>query len=159
MQTFSTNAASLLLEKDRRTVTKAMLGVTPDAKVNGQARWRLRKFVDALAALERPAAGGLGTAGANPPEYARFDEAFRAVTLLPTLPRRRAAAVETIPLLHAMMAALRLRGNEVGEDPDVTCLRADRVYQLALIGFQGPCEWNHEQVWKHLNIDTDTHAA
>jgi hypothetical protein len=32
MQMFSINAASLLLERDRRTVTKAMFGVSPDGK-------------------------------------------------------------------------------------------------------------------------------
>ena len=157
MQTFSTNAASLLLERDRRTVTKAMLGVAPDTKVNGQPRWRLRKIVDALAAQERPAAGG--TAGANPPEYARFDQAYQALTVLPTLPRRRAAAVKTIPLLNDMIKALRARGREVGEDPEVTGMRADRVFQLALVGFREPCQWNHDEVWEHLNIDTDADAA
>jgi hypothetical protein len=153
---FSTNAASLLLEKDRRTVTKAMQGVAPDAKVNGQARWKLRKFVDALAAHERPAGGsGNSTAGANPPEYERFDRAFDAMTKLEPVEKRRSAALKLVPLLTEMISALRARGRDLGEAPEMTALRGDRVYQLALIGFQGPCSWSHEQVWEHLNIDTN----
>jgi hypothetical protein len=48
MQMFSINAASLLLERDRRTVTKAMFGVTPDGKEKKQARWKMSTIVDAL---------------------------------------------------------------------------------------------------------------
>ena len=153
MQTFSINAASLLLEKDRRTVTKAMLGVAPDAKVNGLPRWKLRKIVDALA-HERPAAGS-GNTGANPPEYALFDRAYDAMTVLPTLAKRRAAALKLMPVLNDMIEALRARGREAGEDPDVTGMRGDRVYQLALAGFQGPCSWTHDQTWENLNTDAD----
>jgi hypothetical protein len=50
MQTFSINAASLMLEKDRRTVTRAMQGVAADEKANGQPRWKMSNIV---AALER----------------------------------------------------------------------------------------------------------
>ena len=154
MQMFSINAASLLLEKDRRTVTKAMLGVAPDEKVNGQPRWKLRKIVDALAAHERAVAGS-GNTGANPPEYAAFDRAYDQMVALPTLAKRRAAALKFMPLLNAMIEALRARGRDAGEDPDVTGMRGDRVYQLALAGFQEPCGWSHDQVWDNVNIDVD----
>lgn len=156
MKLFSTNAAALMLERDRRTVTKAMLGIAPDSKVNGQARWKLRKFVDALAAQERPAGGsGNSVAGASPPEYERFDRAFDAMKALPTLEKRRSAAIKMVPLITGMIQALRAGGRHVGEEPEMTALRGDRVYQLALIGFQEPCSWSHEQVGEHLIIDTD----
>jgi hypothetical protein len=60
MQTYSMNAASLMLERDRRTVTKAMQGVRPDEKVKGQPRWKLRTIVDALERDNRANDGGGG---------------------------------------------------------------------------------------------------
>jgi hypothetical protein len=77
---------------------------------------------------------------------------------LPTLAKRRAAALKLMPLLNDMIEALRARGRDAGEDSDVTGMRGDRAYQLALAGFQGPCSWTDDQVWENLNIDTDADA-
>jgi hypothetical protein len=152
MQTYSINAVSLMLENDRRTVTKAMLGVPPDEKVNGQPRWRLRKIVDALAQHERSAASAGGNTGNTPAQYAAFDRAYDQMKALPTLAKRRAAAVKLVPVIADMIEALRAHGLASGENPDVTGMRGDRVYQLALAGFQGPCSWTHDQTWEHLCV-------
>jgi hypothetical protein len=45
---FSINSAAEVLERDRRTVTKALRHTPPDAKQKGQPRWRLRTILDAL---------------------------------------------------------------------------------------------------------------
>jgi hypothetical protein len=45
---FSINGAAEVLERDRRTVTKALRHTKPDAKQHGQPRWRLRTVLDAL---------------------------------------------------------------------------------------------------------------
>jgi hypothetical protein len=45
---FSINAASELLERDRRTVGKALRHVPPDKKEKGQPRWRLPTILSAL---------------------------------------------------------------------------------------------------------------
>jgi hypothetical protein len=45
---FSINGAAEVLERDRRTVTRALRHTKPDAKQNGQPRWRLRTILDAL---------------------------------------------------------------------------------------------------------------
>lgn len=158
---FSINGAAEVLERDRRTITKALRRVEADGRQGGQSRWRLKTIIEALTAMQpMPAAGCIGSNSSdNPPEYARFDRAYDAMKALPTLSARRAAALKTVPLLISMITALRVRGREVGEDAEVTALRADRVYQLALIGFRGPCHWNHDQVWEHLNIDTDADAV
>jgi hypothetical protein len=99
MKLFSTNAASLVLEKDRRTLTKAMQGVAPDAKVNGQARWRLRKFIDALDARERPAARDgaaerLSRVDEIEAAFGKLDSQFARLQAEPDLERRRALAVK-----------------------------------------------------------------
>jgi hypothetical protein len=156
MQMFSVNAASLLLERDRRTVTKAMLGVAPDGKQFGQPRWKMSTIVQALE--KHRGSNGSGNGTASPPEYAHYDRAYDAMKALPTLSARRREAIKIIPVLAAMVTALRAHGLSNGEDPDVTGMRGDRVYQLALAGFQGPCSWTHDQVWDHLNIDTDPDA-
>lgn len=66
MKTFSINGAAEILERDRRTVTKSLRHVPPDAHEHGQPRWKLPKIVAALAANEqkqiprRPAYNGPG---------------------------------------------------------------------------------------------------
>jgi hypothetical protein len=158
MQMFSVNAASLLLERDRRTVTRALLGVAPDGKHLGQARWKMSTIVEALEKHRGSNASSNGTA-ASPPEYARYDRAYDAMKALPTLAARRKQAVKLVPVIDNMLAVLRALGRDAGEDPFVTDLRGDKVYQLTLRGFEGPCEWSHDQVWDHLCIDTDADAA
>jgi hypothetical protein len=51
--TFSVNGAADLLERDRRTIRRALAMVPPDAKQSGNPRWRLRTILDALDAHER----------------------------------------------------------------------------------------------------------
>jgi hypothetical protein len=45
---FSINAAAEVLERDRRTITKALRHVRPDKKERGQDRWRLATILNAL---------------------------------------------------------------------------------------------------------------
>jgi hypothetical protein len=152
MQMFSINAASLLLERDRRTVTKAMFGVPPDGKEKKQSRWKMSTIVDALERHNRANdSGNSGDAYANPPEYAAYDAAFAALEALPTLPARRKAAIKIMPVLHAMIAALTAHGREVGQHPEHIQLRGDAVYRISMLGFQSPCAWSHDEVWKNLN--------
>ena len=155
MQMFSINAASLLLERDRRTVTKAMASVPPDGKEKKQPRWKMSTIVDALerhGGSNNQGNGNSAAANANPPpEYAAFDAALDALEALPTVEKRRKAAVAIMPKLHAMVAALGRQGANAGEHPDHTALRGSEVYRLSMIAFQSPCAWSHDEVWHHLN--------
>jgi hypothetical protein len=49
----SVNGASELLERDRRTIRRALRSVPPDGDENGQPRWRLASVVDALQIHDR----------------------------------------------------------------------------------------------------------
>jgi hypothetical protein len=49
--TFTINAATELLESDRRKIQKALRNVPPDAKVKGQQQWRLATIIKALERL------------------------------------------------------------------------------------------------------------
>jgi hypothetical protein len=158
MKLFSAYAAAELLERDRQTITRALRSTPPDGKERGQPRWKMSTIVEALEKHRGGNGGGNGTT-ASPPEYAQYDRAYDAMKALPTLAARRKQAVKLVPVIDDMMAALRAQGRDAGEDSFVTDLRGDKVYQLTLRGFEGPCEWSHDQVWDHLCIDTDADAA
>jgi hypothetical protein len=150
---FSAFAASELLEKDRQTIVRALRNTKPDGQERGQPRWKMSTIVTAMERHNRANGGDNGTTGANPPEFAVFDLAFDKLEALPTLAARRKRAVQLVPLIDDMITALRTRGREAGEGWEVTGIRGDRVYQLTLAGFQGPCQWSHDQVWTNLNVD------
>jgi hypothetical protein len=48
MKTFSVNALTELLERDRATITRALRHTPPDGKERGQGRWKLTTALDAL---------------------------------------------------------------------------------------------------------------
>jgi hypothetical protein len=58
MKTFSINGAAELLERDRRTVTKAMRYVKPDSFVHGSPRWRLPTILNAMEGTNDHGLGG-----------------------------------------------------------------------------------------------------
>jgi hypothetical protein len=152
---FSVNAASLLLERDRRTVTKALLGVKPDATVKGQARWSMRTIVDALAAQERPAASSdAGTGNSIAPglaaDYAAFDLKFAAMEAAPTLEKRRALAVKLGPLVIGIDRQLRATGRANGVGDELADYRAQHIFRLTVIGFQQPCVWSYAKACTEL---------
>jgi hypothetical protein len=114
MKTFTVNAAAELLERDRRTVAKALRGVPPDHKdAQGHERWRLPVILDALSAR-----GG----GAN--AAAAIDEILSAVEAVEDLLNRlRAAADDNV---EAARALLRAEGGRIGT--------LDRALELGLSG-------------------------
>jgi hypothetical protein len=152
MKLFSTNAASLMLEKDRRTVTKAMLGVAPDGRERGQPRWKMSTIVGALEKHSRAnEGGGNGTSPEMMEVYRRFDLAYDAMTALPTLEERRAAARKLAPMIAAMDRKSREHGRAIGAGDELTDLRADQVWRLTMRGFESVCEWSTEQVYENLD--------
>jgi hypothetical protein len=152
MKTYSANSIAEQFERDRGVVVRALRNTKPDAMVSGKPQW---KVASAAVALERHRAGG-GTRAttSNPPECAVFDLAFAELVALPTLPARREAAILIMPLLNAMVAAV----GAAGCDSDAAGARGDLLYQTSLAGFQGPCEWTNDDVWRHLNLDADADA-
>jgi hypothetical protein len=125
MQTYSINAASLMLERDRRTVTKAMQGVRPDEKVRGQPRWKLRTIVDALERDNRASNGGGGYGSGRLAEIAdtlerlcgEADAATKLVKSLPDLDSKQ-------PHSRAAMVLIN-RIHELFEESDALLLERD----------------------------------
>jgi hypothetical protein len=152
MKTFSTNAASLLLEKDRRTVTKAMLGVTPDARVNGQARWRLRKFVEALSAHEHPSnVGPLAQADKIEAGFSKLEGLFASLQDEPNFEKRRELATKidiakTINDLDQLMLAANEADKQLGS---IMQLASDKLVGGAVSRLIDLCQcWDDAELYR-----------
>jgi hypothetical protein len=49
----------------------------------------------------------------------------------------------------------RKRGVKNGNGEELTQLRADKLFQLELIGFEQCCSWSRSEVWKHVGTTGD----
>jgi hypothetical protein len=154
---FSAFAAAELLERDRQTLTRALRSTPPDGQERGQPRWKMSTIVDALTRHTRANDGG--STGTSDPvlakAHAKFDAKFDEMTAAPTLAKRRTLAKRLAPQIADMDRECRAHGRAIGEDAELTALRADRLFQLTLIGFQGPCEWSSEQCFENLDVTAD----
>ena len=153
MRVFSINAASEILERDRRTIVRAMRHVMPDAKERGQPRWRMKTILDALdrngTRTEQRNEGGSQRAFLDS-LYEKFDAAYDQMRAAPSLAKRRAMALKLAPLIEQMNRMEREVSRAAGEPELLTELRADKIYMLIMRGFEGPCEWSQIEVWKHF---------
>jgi hypothetical protein len=90
---FSVNAAADALGKDRRTLDRALVGVTPDGAAGGQPRYRLATVVRALDArpgVKRPR----GDVAEMERLYGLLTAALAQMEAEPDLERRRAIGRE-----------------------------------------------------------------
>jgi hypothetical protein len=143
MKTYSANSIAEQFETDRGVVVRALRNVKADAVVSGKPQW---KIVTAAAALEKHRAKNRGGSATGPdPDlakvYAVFDAKFTAMSAAPTLAKRRAMAVKLGPVLADMDRKVREAGLANGQDGELVHLRADRMFMLALRGFEAPCGW------------------
>ena len=158
MKTFSVNGASEVLEKDRRTITKALRHVPPDAHENTKPRWRLRKILDALeASTARPehhdAHGVL--ADRCDASFVEFDRRFDEMKSTRSLAKRRKISIALAPLIAETIRLMKARDTADGLHPDHVDLKGDRVFALLMVGFCAPCQWSREQAWEHLDASAD----
>jgi hypothetical protein len=116
MKTFSVNAAAELLERDRRTVAKALRGIPADHRdAQGHERWRLPVIIDALSANRGE--------GANAAVIDEILAAAEAVEKL--LQQLRAAAEEGVEQARAV---LKTGGHHIGD--------LDRALERGLVGLR-----------------------
>jgi hypothetical protein len=151
MQMFSINAASLLLERDRRTVTKAMFGVPPEGKEKKQPRWKMSTIVDALERHGGSNDGG-NTGNGRLADIAdeletlqsKLDAAIAKIKTLPSLaakqPHSRAAArlIERISALYDEGHEIESTERPGSPWPFVTPVIVGHSFRLLLAAVYGP---------------------
>jgi hypothetical protein len=151
---FSINGAAEVLERDRRTLVKALRHTPPDGKEGRAARWRLKTIIEALERMQ-PAFAPTPPGQIDPQLaelYARFDAAYAAMRKLKTLGSRRKAAIAMGPLIAEVDAMARKGGLALGNDPELVELRCDKLFLLYLRGFEECCGWSMNECWKHLDM-------
>jgi hypothetical protein len=151
---FSINSASEILERDRRTLVKALRRVPPDGRERGADRWRLRSIIEALAKMQpAPAAAPTGQIDPGLVElYMRFDASEAAMKKLKTVDARRQASRAMAPLLAQIDAQARKSSLDNGADPELVELRCDRLFQIHLRGFESCNGWNHDEAWRAMDV-------
>lgn len=91
MRTFSINGAAELLERDRRTITKALRHVKPDTHVNSNPRWRLPTIINAMEKANGQTSRDRNSELSQQIEadFEAFDAGFAKLEAEPDLERRR----------------------------------------------------------------------
>jgi hypothetical protein len=163
---FSINGASEALGRSRRTITKALTGVRPDAVRSGLALWRMQVIIENVNAKTQAPILPTGTAGeqtelAHDAEeaFVAFDAGMEALTKLRTLAARRAAAHKMVPLLNAVTETMEQRDLADDLHPEHASLRAQNVWRLCMRGFQHHCNWTSSEVWIVFNPDVEEDRA
>ena len=164
MKTFSANAASEILEKDRRTIVRALRRTKPDAYEGRHPRWRMKVILDSLAAHERSVTTQ-SAMNESPRRRTPFDDEFDAACQAnfdaqerlkaePNLQLRREMAKRIAPpLINRVEHLLRQQGEAAGQDEVLWGCYIDRMFHLMLIGYQSACKWKfYEETREALDI-------
>jgi hypothetical protein len=59
-------------------------------------------------------------------------------------------AVKPAPMISEMDRKIREHGRATGAGDELSDLRADKLFLLALRGFEVPCQWSFEQCHEYL---------
>ena len=164
---FSINAASELLERDRRTVTKALRHTPPDRKEKGQPRWKLPTILAALDALPGTNNSGPRRRGDNvvvnndwldPANWRdsrirasiiEFNETFSEMKAIKDIEQRRAFAIAKLIAYHDK----NFRGWETDNpapgrfwnDTDSVCARTSLLWTQQMEAAADACGWTHDE--------------
>jgi hypothetical protein len=149
--TFSVNGAADLLERDRRTIRRALAMVPPDAKESGNPRWRLRTILDALDAHERRTGHERSWAHDGDRDAviveieritAKLEAGFDRMQTEVDVARRREMATEVGPLVGALIRAIECSHKHVPPDELLFVKRGtDGIVGQAIGRFLQLCEW------------------
>jgi hypothetical protein len=190
-ETFTVNRAAQVLNHDRRTLVKALRKTPPATVVKGQSQWELetiRLAVNRLPSVMKAKADEHRHSDdyvedryprddwEDPQNIAdmfrdrriilaqeEFNEAFEAMTRLPTVAARRSAARPLAKKLVANHENTCRRAEEIGVDWDVYSHRADTIVRLTLPRLQEACGWTRQELravfdetwWNENTVDPD----
>jgi hypothetical protein len=163
---FSINGASEALGRSRRTISRALKNVKPDAVRSGLALWRMQVIIENVNAKTQAPILPTSTAGEQSQltrdaseAFAEFDTGMEALMNLKTLTARRAAAHKMVPLLNAVTETMEQRDLADDLHPEHASLRAQNVWRLCMRGFQHHCNWTSSEVWIVFNPDVEEDRA
>jgi hypothetical protein len=159
---FSISAASDVLGRSRRTVTKALAGVRPAAIRSGLKLWRIGDIISAINEnTEAPLLTAASVSGDLQQLFDQLDDADAQMRRIDSLNGRRAFARQTLlPLLREVDAGMRADGKECGEQAMLTQLRCDQHLRVFLVSGLGPqatggCDWTSSECWDAYNAGDD----
>jgi hypothetical protein len=151
---FSISGASEALSRSRRTISRALVGVRPDAVKHGLSLWTMKTIVENV---NRRTQAPILTSGAMSGDlqelFGKLDAADAQMRAIKTLAGRRAFAKKVLlPLLHETDAAMRADG----EPGMLTDLRCDEHLRIFLISGLGPDasnspNWSASEAWDAYN--------
>ena len=169
---FSINGAALAISRSRRTIAKALDGVLPDAIRHGLPVWRMRVIIDNLnnntqaplfnKVVQQGSEVLTGVAAQCALAFQDHDAAYDAMTALPALVERRAAAPKVAALAREALDLMERRDTESGLHEEHVQLRGDKIRLLLVRGLGSPCGWSFDQAWHCLvnqGEDDDQEAA
>jgi hypothetical protein len=158
---FSISGASEVLQRSRRTITRALRGVKPDSiDKGGVAKWALRTIVDCVnrktqaPILNANSRGDQSELAAEAEEaFKKFDVAMDALMKLKTVEERRAAGrwMGKENLLANVCSTMLERDLADGLDDEHAHLRSQNVYMLCMQGFKLHCQWTGLEAWPIFN--------
>lgn len=156
---FSVNGAAEALERDRRTITKALRHTKPDGKQHGQDRWRLKTILAALEELpgsstsprRRRSNDNNGERWADPRVTELTDDfvaAIEALNAMPLQQRREVAKTKLGPQLSEVNRLLIKYGleNNPGQD-ELVGYRAESIWRTCFMWIKHLCNWPYEEAW------------
>jgi hypothetical protein len=167
MKTFSANALSELLERDRATIVRALGKVPPDATERKQPRWKLITALDALDRL--PGSHNARTSTRRTittdkdwrdPRIIEasdnFLKAFDEMLAIEDLEVRRAFARKKLgPIIAYNSRNTRLWMVENGHDEYFAELSTESTWHLSINYVRRFCEWTDDEAYDELVIPQD----
>jgi hypothetical protein len=155
------------LERDRRTIGKALRRVEPDKVERGQKRYKLRTILDALDELpsanarHRNEASWVPADWLNPSNWrdkrivnslVEYNTAFAEMEAIEDIEQRRAFAIEKLAPLIAFHDK-NFRDWEIDNpapgrfwnDRDSVCARVSCLWQQQMEAAADACKWTHDE--------------
>ena len=174
MKTFSVNALTEMLERDRATIVRALRRVPPDATERKQPRWKMTTALAALDALpgshnaksyHRSNDGPVVHHDWLDPDNWRdsriaaavveYNKTFAEMKAIEDMKKRRAFAIAKLgPLVHFHTMHFRewetnnpAPGRFANDDVSVGC-RVDLLWTQQREAVQEACGWTYDEVWE-----------
>jgi hypothetical protein len=152
---FSAYGAAQALEKDRQTIERAVLDLTPDGYEGKSPRWRLARIVDRLA---RNNGADVTASHDLQRKFAELEAQYNGIQNAPTLAERRKRARAFFPFLAEVESAMYADAKRHGEDPRMTHLRVAEHTRLNLFTLRQALGWTSDKIFaEFLKADPRVH--